>query len=83
MYTVKSTSSEGVYYLVNRHKFHNRLWVRKEELKRSMLFRRERDAKARLTSLLKVMDDYKNDIFEIVEVENKNEIRNYSAEKCL
>lgn len=83
MYTVKSTSSEGVYYLVNRCNFHKKIWVKKEELKRSMLFRRERDAKARLTSLLKVMDDYKNDIFEIIEVENKNEIRNYSTEKCL
>lgn len=83
MYTVKSTSPEGIYYLVNRCNFHNKIWVRENELKRSMLFRRERDAKARLTSLLKVMDDYKNDIFEIVEVENKNEIRNYSAEKCL
>ena len=81
MYTIKSTSSEGVYYLVNRCNFHKKIWVRKEELKRSMLFRRERDAKARLTNLLKVMDDYKNDIFEIVEVENKNEIRNLSVER--
>mgnify|MGYP003571272836 CR=1 FL=1 len=68
MYTVKSTSDEGVYYLVNHWQQHKRFWVSKEELKRSMLFRRKQDAKTSLKKLLKVMDDYKNDVFEIVEI---------------
>ena len=75
MYTVKSISDEGVYYLVNRWNMHQRFWVRKEELKRSMLFRRKQDAKASLTKLLKVMDDYKNDTFEIIEVAISNNTR--------
>ena len=81
MYTVKSTSPEGIYYLVNRCNFHNKIWVRENELKKSMLFRRKQDAKARLTNLLKVLGEYKNDTFEIIELERKNEIRNLSAER--
>ena len=71
MYTVKSTSDEGIYYLVNRWNVHNTIWTTREKLKRSMLFRRKQDAKASLTKLLKVMgDEYGNDKFEIVEWED-------------
>ena len=75
MYTVKSVSDEGVYYLVNRWNIHNRFWVTGDELKRAMLFRRKQDAKASLTKLLKVMDDYKNDKFEVIEISLNNKTR--------
>jgi len=68
MYTIKSISAEGEYYLVNHWQKHKRFWVKKSELKKSMLFSREQDAKASLTKLLNVMDEYANDEFKIVEV---------------
>lgn len=67
MYTIKSTSNEGVYYLVNGWEKHYTFWVEERKIRPSMLFKRKQDAKASLTKLLKVMDDYANDKFEMVE----------------
>ena len=67
LYTIKSTSDEGVYYLVNHWYSHNTFWVEKSELRKSMLFKRAQDAKTSLTKLLKLFDEYKNDKFEVVE----------------
>lgn len=68
MFTIKSTSSEGVYYLVNHWEKHKTFWIDPEKIKESMLFKRAADAKRSLTKLLKVMDDYKTDTFELVEI---------------
>ena len=68
MFTIKSTSDEGVYYLVNGWEKHKAFWKTKEQLKPSMLFKREQDAKMSLTKLLKIMDEYSNDKFEIVSI---------------
>lgn len=66
MYTVQSTSREGVYFLVNGWNKHHTFWVKINELKPSMLFKRPQDARANLTKLLKIMPDYKSDKFEVI-----------------
>lgn len=67
-YTIKSKSEEGVYYLVNHWEKHKAFWVKPEKIKQSMLFKRATDASRSLTKLLKIMDDYRNDEFELVEI---------------
>ena len=68
MFTIKSTSDEGVYYLVNGWNKWKTFWIEKENLKPEMLFRRKQDAKRSLTHLLKIMPDYLTDQFELVEI---------------
>lgn len=68
LYTIKSTSAEGVYYLVNGWEKHKTFWKRPEFFKKSMAFRRSQDAKRSLTKLLKVMEDYRTDEFELIEI---------------
>jgi hypothetical protein len=67
-YTIKSTSSEGTYYLVNHWEKHRAFWVDIDHIKTSMYFNKPSDAKRSLTKLLKVMEDYKDDVFELIEV---------------
>ena len=69
LYTIKSTSNEGVFYLVKDWRKNKAIWVRKEKLKSEMLFKRAQDAWASLTCLLKVMDEYATDKFELAEFE--------------
>lgn len=71
MYTIRSTSDEGVYYLVNGWNKHKTFWVELSDLNEEMLFSRPRFAKASLTKLLKVMSDYKTDYFQLVEFNEK------------
>jgi len=66
MYTIRSVSDEGVYYLVNGWNKHKTFWVNKEDLRKDMLFKRAGDAKRSLTKLLKIMPDYRLDDFSIV-----------------
>lgn len=68
MYTIKSVSDDGIYYLVNGWYKHNALWVSMEKLKKSMLFKTAGQAKASLTRLLKIMPEYTDDDFTVVEV---------------
>lgn len=69
MYTVKTVSNEGIYYLVNHVRKYKAFWVEANELKSGMLFNRVSDAKASLTKLLKVMPDYRTDTFYIVQID--------------
>lgn len=72
-YTIKSTSDEGVYFLVNGWEKHRTFWISEEEVNKDIekaktkFFTAPRFARASLTKLLKIMDDYKNDHFEMVE----------------
>ena len=72
-YTIKSTSSEGVYYLVNgwnkckTYWFNERSVLEDIENAKRFFFNKPSQAKASLTKLLKVMEDYKKDKFELVE----------------
>lgn len=68
MYTIKSVSNEGVYYLVNHAKDYKTYWVEKRDLKPKMLYDRAADAKASLTKLLKIMNEYKADKFYLVKI---------------
>lgn len=65
MFTIKSTSTEGTYYLVNGWEKHKKFWIEKNKIKPSMLFSREQDAKRSLTKLLKIMPEYGADAFEL------------------
>lgn len=74
-YTIKSTSNEGVYYLVNGWNKCKTFWFNQKsvlentENAKRFFFKTPSQAKASLTKLLKIMSDYKNDNFELVEFE--------------
>lgn len=72
-YTIKSISNEGVYYLVNGWHKCNTFWFNEKsvmedvENAKRFFFNKPSQAKASLTKLLKIMTEYSNDKFEIVE----------------
>ena len=72
-YTIKSTSDKGVYYLVNGWNKCNTFWLTEKlvmantEKAKRFFFNKPSQAKASLTKLLKIMPDYANDKFEVVE----------------
>lgn len=68
-YTIKSTSDEGIYYLVNGWNTHKKFWEEPKKMKKSMFFQRPADAKRSLSKLLKVMDEYRTDTMELVSVD--------------
>lgn len=71
-YTIKSTSDEGVYYLVNHWEKHRAFWVKRDELKPRMLFSSAGYAQRSLNKLLTIMEDYRTDEFELVEIYELN-----------
>lgn len=72
-YTIKATSYEGIYYLVNGWRKCNTFWFNEKsvmedpEFAKRFFFNKPAQAKASLTKLLKIMPDYAIDKFEIVE----------------
>ena len=68
LYTVKSISDDGVYYLVNDWRKHKKFWVEPQKAKLEMFFKKPADAKRSLTKLLKVMPEYQFDKLEIIEI---------------
>lgn len=72
-YTIKSVSDEGIYYLVNGWEKAKTFWLSEEKVLRDVenakrfFFNKPSQAKASLTKLLKIMEDYRNDSFEVVE----------------
>lgn len=72
-YTIKSTSNEGVYYLVNgwnkckTYWFNEKSVMEDTENAKKYFFNKPSQAKASLTKLLKIMNDYSTDQFEVVE----------------
>ena len=72
-YTIKSTSEEGVYYLVNGWEKCKTFWFSEKsvmedtENAKRFFFNKPSQAKASLTKLLKVMTEYIEDEFEVVE----------------
>ena len=71
-YTIKSTSPEGVYYLVNGWKKSKTFWVDEKQVMKDtekskiFFFNKQSQAKASLTKLLKIMPEYSTDKFEVV-----------------
>lgn len=74
-YTIKATSDEGIYYLVNGWNKCKTFWFNEKSVMEDIEFAKRffsnkpSQAKASLTKLLKIMQDYANDKFEIVEFE--------------
>lgn len=74
-YTIKSTSSEGIHYLVNGWYKAKTFWLGENFVKsdtetaKKYFFNKPSQAKSSLTKLLKIMPDYSNDKFEIIEFE--------------
>ena len=66
-YAMKSTSEDGIFYLVNGWDRYKSFW--EKDISDWTLFKRRQDCQASLTKLLKVMPEYGTDKFEIVEVE--------------
>lgn len=67
-YTIKSTSEEGTYYLVNGWNKHKTFWTG-DKTRKDLFFNKPAQAKASLTKLLSVMPEYSSDKFELVEIE--------------
>ena len=74
-YTIKSTSPEGVYYLVNGWYKCKTFWFSEKSVMENIenakrfFFNKPSQAKASLTKLLKIMPEYASDQFEVVEFE--------------
>lgn len=68
MFTIKSTSDEGEYYLVNHWNKYHKFWQHKDQISLDNIFLDERSAKTSLTKLLKIMPDYSSDDFTMVRV---------------
>ena len=68
MYTIKSVSEEGEYYLVNHWNKFKAIWQQKEKRTANRIFKDEKTAKASLTKLLKVMPEYGADKLMMVQV---------------
>lgn len=74
-FTIKSTSEEGIYYLVNHWNKHCQIWIseaevqKKPEESKAKFFDSPSRAKASLTKLLKVMPEYATDEFELITIE--------------
>lgn len=72
-YTIKSTSDDGIYYLVNGWQKRKTFWFNEKSVledvanAKRFFFDKPSHAKASLTKLLKSVSGYENDNFEIVE----------------
>lgn len=68
MYTIKSTSNDGIWYLINGWWRHKAYWQQYDNCSPDTTFKRISDAKRGLTNLLKyMMAEYDNDDFTLVE----------------
>lgn len=73
-YTIKSTSEEGIYYLVNGWNKCKKFWLPEKSVLEDnqyairFLFNKPAQAKASLTKLLKVMPEYATNTFELIEI---------------
>lgn len=68
MYTIKSESAEGTYYLSKDWRKNNAFWVDLSDLRMEMLFKTKAAAKASLTKRLKIMPEYATDTFSVVTI---------------
>jgi ABC-type transport system substrate-binding protein len=73
-YTIKSTSAEGVYYLVNGWNKNKTFWTDEKHIEKA-IFKTIGQAKSSLTKLLKVMEDYKSDVFTICTITENHTIK--------
>ena len=74
MFTIKSISQEGTYYLVNHWNKKKAFWKLASEITVDEMFKTAATAKMSLTKLLKIMEEYHKDQFFIVETNSDNKI---------
>ena len=74
MFTIKSVSEEGTYYLVKDWEKQKTFWKYGSEIKLSDMYKTAAAAKGSLRKLLKVMDEYTTDTFAIIETDTSNKI---------
>lgn len=73
-YTIKSTSKEGTYYLVNGWNKYKTFWLKEEDVLQDKekyikkFFNKPSQAQTSLTKLLKIMEEYRLDNFELIEI---------------
>ena len=74
MYTVKSISNCGEYYLVKNWEKEKAFWKLGSEIKPEQMYKTEAAAKASITKLLRVMEEYRKDNLTIVGTDADNKI---------
>ena len=68
MYAIKSVSEDGIFYLCKNWNHQRMIWRRWVELKKDV-YKTEKGALCALTKLLKIIDEYKSDIFYLCEID--------------
>lgn len=74
MYTIRSTSEEGIYYLCNHWNKNKTFWICENDIRSNRLFKTKGLAERSLKHLLEIMDDYKTDIFQPVKITESGDI---------
>ena len=74
MFTIKSVSDEGTYFLNKNWKKSKSFWKFGSEITRADMYKTAASAKASLSKLLKVMDEYLTDRFFLVETDADDRI---------
>lgn len=68
MYTIRSISKDGVYYLCNHWGQRRELWIKFIPYDSYFLFKTKASAKASLSKLFKIFPEYMTDTFDLIEV---------------
>lgn len=74
MYTIRSTSDEGIYYLCNHWNKNKTFWISEHDIRNDRLFKTRGLAERSLKHLLEIMEDYKTDIFQPVKITESGDI---------
>lgn len=74
MFTIKSISDEGTFYLNKNWEKNRSFWKYGSEIRAEDLYKTASAAKGSLTKLLKVMGEYLADSFFLVETDGNNRI---------
>ncbi|MCR5238103.1 MAG: hypothetical protein K6E34_12980 [Lachnospiraceae bacterium] len=74
MFTIKSISDEGTFYLNKNWEKNKSFWKYSSELKIEDMYKTASAAKSSLTKLLKVMGEYLADSFFLIETDENNRI---------
>ncbi len=80
MYAIRSDSEKGTFFLVKDWRKNRAIWSRYLDFGKC-LFKTESAAKASLTKLLKVMDEYAEDAFTVILLDSSNAIISKTAYK--
>ena len=70
-YSIRSTSDEGVYYLLPDWRRQRGIWSKPGDVFARETFKTARGAKASLTALLRGMPEYRTDVFTMVELNHE------------